>query len=137
MKKIKLREIVLAFREKEDAKKALIIHVFDNIAEFDRKVQLMSSYKELTEIYDMYISQRKQIVDDLINAYAKKENIKTKDLEGQPIPPQVQVDFEKKNTALLDTEIEYTSFFFKRSEVDKAGLTISEMISIRKFINIE
>jgi len=135
-KTIKLSKVINAFSNMENDT-AIIVHVFNSIKEFKRKIVLKDNYKNLTDIYQMFLTERKTIVDSLLNAYLEKENKdknKKLTIEDFPqLPASLMPEFSAKINKLVETEVEYNPFKFSEKEIEDSGISISEMILLEDF----
>lgn len=135
-KKIKMRQVVDAFTIHKD-RKGIIMHVFDSISDFKRKVALMKRYKEIIELYKFYGDERRKLIQRLLEVYAKETHLDVEKLKLAPLPPKVIPIYEKEHTKILDTEVEFTAFTFTDKEIENSGITISEMVKIECFHSLK
>ena len=133
---IKLSKVINAFSA-NDKGKSIIIHVFDSIKNFKRKVALKNHYKEVKETYELFIKERQGLIDSLLNPWLEKTNKDAKkklSIEDFPVlPPVLMPKFTIAINKLIETEVDFKPFKFTEKEIEESGITISEMVLIEDF----
>ena len=147
MKTIKLLVIINAYGLNEKGK-PIIVHVFDSIKEFKRKVALLAHFKNLDAIYKLFLKDRQEKIKQLLDNYLeeknkiirednklKKENKKELTTKDFPtLPSSLMLEFNTSIDKLIETEVEYKPFKFSQKEIEDSGISISQMVMIEDFM---
>ena len=128
---MKIKIIVTAFSQEQLDSKPIIVKVFDSINEFKRKLELLSSYKELKEVNQAYVDERQKIVNELV----ERHNEKIKPEKTTQVPPDMVPELFRRLDEILETEHKMKKpLKFKQKEIEDSGINISEMLLIEEFI---
>ena len=144
--KIKVSKITDVFAQRNRAEQPLLVKVLDTIADFKRKMELKSVFREIKQIYDDYREEEQKLVKKLITEYcdevnklSKKNGSSQKPLipdEINRIPDHKIPEYNKGVKALLEAEIEISNYkIFYEDEIERAKIVFSEMDLLDEFVN--
>jgi len=111
---MKLKTIIIAFNG--------ITQVYDSIEEFKRKWELLSAYKELREVMDMFEKEKEKKLSDLMN-------------EQKQISPINVPKANARIAEIAEQEIKLKNQLkFTKQEIEKSKIKGSELVNIIDFI---